>query len=192
MFDRRALPGTIAGCLALAFAIAAVVTQEPALVLVAGVLTAACVVLVLTLPNRAPVRYKERRDLQEEADKLTALWQKERAKREAEKSAARQQLAELPGIGADHGLAGCVYGRLDDHGRHAMAARGGAAGGKPGQVRIEPCHVEGSVLHADVDVVGPGLGIFLALRERQDVAAVLADVADRLARSQELDRAVDA
>ena len=70
MFDRRALPGTIAGFAGLAFAIAAIVTQESILVVVAGVLTAICVVLVLTLPGRAPVRYKERKDLQEEADKL--------------------------------------------------------------------------------------------------------------------------
>ena len=40
------------------------------LVVVAGVLTAICVVLVLTLPGRASVRYEERKDLQEEADKL--------------------------------------------------------------------------------------------------------------------------
>ena len=40
MFDRRALPGTIAGFLGLAFAIAAVITQEPVLGMVAGVLTA--------------------------------------------------------------------------------------------------------------------------------------------------------
>ena len=96
MFDRRALPGTIAGCLALAFAIAAVVTQEPALVLVAGVLTAACVVLVLTLPNRAPVRYRERRDLQEEADKLARendQMAARAARFEAEAIAAREQLA---------------------------------------------------------------------------------------------------
>ncbi|HWJ64864.1 MAG TPA: diguanylate cyclase [Acidimicrobiales bacterium] len=96
MFDRRALPGTIAGALGLGFAIAAIATQEPALVVVAGVLTAICVVLVLTLPNRAPVRYKERRDLQEEADKLARendQMAARAAKFEAEAIAARQQLA---------------------------------------------------------------------------------------------------
>ena len=107
MFDRRALPGTISGCLALVFAIAAVVTQEPALVLVAGVLTVACVVLVLTLPNRAPVRYRERRDLQEEADKLARendQMAARAARFEAEAIAAREQLAtammaERSGVG---------------------------------------------------------------------------------------------
>ena len=96
MFDRRALPGTIAGFLGLAFAIAAVITQEPVLVMVAGVLTAVCVVLVLMLPDRAPVRYKERRDLQEEAEKLSRendQMAARAAKFEAEAIAAREKLA---------------------------------------------------------------------------------------------------
>lgn len=96
MFDRRALPGTIAGFLGLAFAIAAIVTQEAVLVVVAGVLTALCVVLVLTLPNRLPVRYKERMDLQEEADKLARendQMAARAAKFEAEAIAAREKLA---------------------------------------------------------------------------------------------------
>ncbi len=96
MFDRRALPGTIAGFFGLCFAIAAVVTQEAVLVVVAGVLTAVCVVLVLALPDRAPVRYKERRDLQEEADKLARendQMAARAAKFEAEAIAAREKLA---------------------------------------------------------------------------------------------------
>jgi GGDEF domain-containing protein len=96
MFDRRALPGIIAGFLALGFAVAAIVTQEPALVAVAGVLTVICVVLVLMLPNRAPVRYKERMDLQEEADKLARendQMAARAAKFEAEAIAAREKLA---------------------------------------------------------------------------------------------------
>jgi len=96
MFDRRALPGTIAGALGLGFAIAAIVTQQAALVVIAGVLTALCVVLVLALPNRAPVRYKERRDLQEEADKLARendQMAARAARFEAEAIAAREKLA---------------------------------------------------------------------------------------------------
>jgi GGDEF domain-containing protein len=96
MFDRRALPGTIAGALGLGFAIAAIATKEPILVVVAGVFTAICIVLVLALPGRAPVRYKERRDLQEEADKLARendQMAARAAKFEAEAIAARQQLA---------------------------------------------------------------------------------------------------
>lgn len=96
MFDRRALPGTLAGFGGLAFAIAAIVTQQAALVIIAALLTALCVILVLTLPNRAPVRYKERRDLQEEAQKLARENDKmaaRAAKFEAEAIAAREQLA---------------------------------------------------------------------------------------------------
>ena len=96
MFDRRALPGTIAGALGLGFAVAAIVTQEAALVIVAGVLTGICVLLVLTLPNRAPVRYRERRVLQEEADKLARendQMAARAAKFEAEAIAAREKLA---------------------------------------------------------------------------------------------------
>ena len=67
MFDRRALPGTLAGLGGLAFAVAAIVTQEPVLVILAAICTALCVVLVLTLPNRVPLRYKERKlDLEPE------------------------------------------------------------------------------------------------------------------------------
>ncbi|WP_426570920.1 GGDEF domain-containing protein [Aquihabitans sp. McL0605] len=96
MFDRRALPGTIAGFLGLLLAMAAIITKEPVLVVIAGVLTAICVVLVLTLPNRAPVRYKERMDLQEEADKLARendQMAARAAKFEAEAIAAREKLA---------------------------------------------------------------------------------------------------
>lgn len=96
MFDRRALPGTIAGFLGLAFAIAAIVTQEAVLVVIAAVLTAACVVLVLMVPGRMPVRYKERMDLQEEAEKLARendQMAARAARFEAEAIAAREKLA---------------------------------------------------------------------------------------------------
>jgi GGDEF domain-containing protein len=96
MFDRRALPGTIAGILALAFAVAAVATQEPTLVVVSAVLTGICLVLVLTMPGRLPVRYKERMDLQEEAEKLARendQMAARAAKFEAEAIAAREKLA---------------------------------------------------------------------------------------------------
>jgi GGDEF domain-containing protein len=117
MFDRRALPGTIAGAFGLGFAIAAIVTQEPLLLVVAGVLTVVCVALILMLPNRAPVRYKERMDLQEEADKLARendQMAARAAKFEAEAIAARQKLAtamlaERSGvIGADAPAAAAV------------------------------------------------------------------------------------
>ena len=96
MFDRRALPGTIAGILGLAFAVAAIVTTEPVLVVIAAVLTAACLVIVLVLPGRVPVRYRERADLQEEAEKLARendQMAARAAKFEAEAIAAREKLA---------------------------------------------------------------------------------------------------
>ena len=96
MFDRRALPGTIAGFGGLVFAVAAIATQQAALVIVAALLTALCVILVLTLPDRAPLRYRERRNLQEEAEKLARENDKmaaRAAKFEAEAIAAREQLA---------------------------------------------------------------------------------------------------
>lgn len=96
MFDRRALPGTLAGLGGLVFAIAAIVTQEAVLVVLAAIFTALCVVLVLTLPNRLPLRYKERKDLKEEAEKLALENDKmaaRAAKFEAEAIAAREQLA---------------------------------------------------------------------------------------------------
>lgn len=96
MFDRRALPGTLAGLGGLAFAVAAIVTQEPVLVILAAICTALCVVLVLTLPNRVPLRYKERKDLKEEAEKLARENDKMAARAarfEAEAIAAREQLA---------------------------------------------------------------------------------------------------
>jgi GGDEF domain-containing protein len=96
MFDRRALPGTLAGLLGLAFAVAAIVTQNAFLVAVAGMLTVLCVILVLTLPGRLPVRYKERMDLQEEAEKLARendQMAARAARFEAEAIAAREKLA---------------------------------------------------------------------------------------------------
>jgi GGDEF domain-containing protein len=96
MFDRRALPGTVAGVLALGFAVAAIVAHDALLVALAGVFTAACVVLLLTQPDRLPLRYRERSRLQEEAEKLARendQMAARAAKFEAEAIAAREQLA---------------------------------------------------------------------------------------------------
>jgi GGDEF domain-containing protein len=96
MFDRRALPGTIAGLAGLGFALAAILTQEATLVLIAAVLTLLCVVLVLAVPSRLPLRYRDRMDLQEEAVKLARendQMAARAARFEAEAIAAREQLA---------------------------------------------------------------------------------------------------
>src|SRR5204863_381907 len=60
------------------------------------------------------------------------------------------------------------------------------------QICFEPGHVKGALLHADIDVIGPGAGILAALRAGQHMPAMGADVIDRLVLRQELDRAVDA
>ena len=96
MFDRRALPGTLAGFAALILAVAAVATRQSVLVVLAGILTAVCVILVLTLPSRAPVRYKERKTLRDEAAKLSEENDRmaaRAAKFEAEAIAAKEKLA---------------------------------------------------------------------------------------------------
>src|SRR5260370_16825396 len=53
-------------------------------------------------------------------------------------------------------------------------------------------HVEGAMLHADIDVVGPGLGVLATLLVGQNVAGMRAVVVDRLIGFQQLDGAVDA
>ncbi|MCB0971645.1 MAG: hypothetical protein KDA97_09045, partial [Acidimicrobiales bacterium] len=116
MFDRRALPGTIAGVLGLAFAIAAIITTEPVLVVIAAILTAACLVIVLVLPGRVPVRYRERADLQEEAEKLA---------RENDQMAARAARFEAEAIAAREKLAAAM---LADRSQ-AVAETGGRRSG---------------------------------------------------------------
>ena len=134
MFDRRALPGTIAGFLGLAFAIAAIVTQEAWLVVLAGILTAVCVVLVLMLPDRAPVRYKERMDLQEEADKLA---------RENDQMAARAARFEAEAIAAREKLATAM-----------LAERSQAVGAEPSPAAAPVARPAGD------DITDPDTGVF--------------------------------
>ena len=106
--------------------------------------------------------------------------------------AAAEDLAELPGIEAHIRLVGAVHRRFDDHRGRAVAGAGRAAIDEAAHVFGEPGHVEGAVLHADIDVVGPGAGILDALRMGQHVAGMRAGVVDRLVRREQLDGAVDA
>jgi hypothetical protein len=46
---------------------------------------------------------------------------------------------------------------LDDHRRRAMAGARRPAIDEAAQILGEPGHIECAVLHADIDVVGPGL-----------------------------------
>ena len=53
-------------------------------------------------------------------------------------------------------------------------------------------HIKGTMLHADIDVVGPGMGVLAALRKAQHVTRVLADVVDGLVLRQKLHGTIDA
>src|SRR5262249_13673779 len=106
--------------------------------------------------------------------------------------AAAQDLAELPGSEGDVGPVDAVDRRLDDDGGRAMARIGRPAVDQAAHVVLQAGHVEGAVLHADIDVVGPGLGVGAALLVGQHMAGVRAVVVERLIGFQELDGAVDA
>ena len=96
MFQRRALPGTLAGGLGLGFAVAAIITGRVLFLVLAAVATAASVALVLTGPDRLPVRYKQRKDLADEAERLSLENDRMAARAarfEAEAIAARELLA---------------------------------------------------------------------------------------------------
>src|SRR5258708_640410 len=106
--------------------------------------------------------------------------------------AAPEDLAELPGIVADMAFVDAVDRRLDDDRRGAVPGAGRAALDEALEVFGEPGHVEGAVLHPDIDVIGPGAGILAALRAAQHMAGMGAEVIDRLVLRQQLDGAVDA
>lgn len=152
MFDRRALPGTIAGFLGLAFAIAAIVSQEAVLVIVAAVLTVACVVLVLMVPGRLPVRYKERKDLQEEAEKLA---------RENDQMAARAARFEAEAIAAREKLATAMLAERS----HATSTDGGS-GRAPAAPPAAPAAASSGAPGDDAgrdggdDITDPATGVF--------------------------------
>ncbi len=106
--------------------------------------------------------------------------------------AAAEDLTELPGVEADIVGVGAVDRRLDDDGGCRMPGAGRPALDEPPHVVGKPRHVEGAVLHSDIDVVGPGAGVREALLMSQDMTRMAADVIDRLVLLQKLDRAVDA
>ena len=104
---------------------------------------------------------------------------------------ARQYLPELPGVEADYLFSRTLDGGLDDDRRGAVAAVGRAAVDQSLHAGVQAGHVEGPVLHADVDVVGPGSGVRDALLAGEDVPGVAADVVDRLVLLQKLYGSVD-
>ncbi len=103
-----------------------------------------------------------------------------------------ENLAELPGVEADIGGVGAVDRRFDDDRRGAVPGAGRTAFDEPRHVFGKPGHVESAMLHADIDIIGPGQGILSPLRARQHMAAMAADVINRLILRQQLDCPVDA
>src|SRR5260370_28939464 len=106
--------------------------------------------------------------------------------------AASEDLAELPGVVAHIAFVGAVDRSFDDDRRGAVAGAGRAGLDEALQIFGKPGHVEGAVLHPDIDVIGPGAGVLAALGATQDMAGMGAEVIDRLVLRQELDRPVDA
>ncbi len=105
--------------------------------------------------------------------------------------AAPEDLAELPGIVADVLRIGAVHRRLHHHRGRPVARARRPAGDQAEHVLGQTGHVEGAVLHADIDVVGPGLRVLPPLRVGQHVAGMVAGVVDRLPRREQFDRPVD-
>ena len=106
--------------------------------------------------------------------------------------AAAEDLAELPGVEADILPIGAVHRGFHDDRRRAVPRAGRPALDEPAHIFGEARHVEGAMLHADIDVVGPDMRILAPLRIGQHMAAVAAGVIDRLILFEELDGAVDA
>ena len=105
--------------------------------------------------------------------------------------AATEELAHLPGVVADHLLRQAVDRDFHHDGRGAVAGFRGAALDQAAHVLLQPAEIEGAMLHADVDVVGPGLGVVLPGLEAQVMTGVVAHVVDGLILAQQFDGAVD-
>ena len=93
--DHRALPGTLAGVVAVALAVLAIALNTWVLLILAAVCAVAAVVFVLTAPD-VPLRYRDRKARQGESERLTEeadLMAARAARFEAEAVAARAELA---------------------------------------------------------------------------------------------------
>ncbi len=102
-----------------------------------------------------------------------------------------EHLFDHPGVGPHGDLVRAVGGQRDDDGGSAVPAPGRASLDEPAHELSQRADVERSVLHVVVDVVGPGLGHFLAGFEIGGHALVAAGVVDRLSLAQQIDRLVD-
>src|SRR5437867_1122182 len=105
--------------------------------------------------------------------------------------ATGEDLPALPGVIAHDRLVGAFHGDFHHHRRRAVTAAGGATVHQAVHVRVQPGHVEGTVLHADVDVIGPGVGILPALLMGQDVPGMTTDIVNRLAGCEQGNGTID-
>ena len=104
---------------------------------------------------------------------------------------AREDLAKLPTVEAHDLLINPFDWRFDDHRGRAMAAGGGTTVNQAAHVVVEPRHIKRAMLHADIDIVGPGVRIKFALLIGDDVASMAAGIIDRLILRQKFNGTVD-
>ena len=104
---------------------------------------------------------------------------------------APEDLAELPRVVADVHFVRPMHRRLDHDGRSAVARPRRTAIDETPHVLGEAGEIEAAVLHSNVDVIGPDMGVVLALLVGEDMAGVMAGVIDRLIFPQQLRRPVD-
>src|SRR5262245_28937426 len=97
---------------------------------------------------------------------------------------AGEDLPALPGIIAHDHLVRAVHREFYNHRWGAMAAAGEPCVDQTSHVLVQPGHVESAVLHPDVDIVSPGLGVLHTLGVRQDMAGMATDVINRLPRGE--------
>ena len=95
-------------------------------------------------------------------------------------NASGKDLSDLPGVVSNFGFTHAVHRQFDVYCGGAMAAVGWAAVGEPSHEVVESGHIEGTVLHADVDAVGPGFRQLFAALVREVGSGVGAHCEDGL------------
>ena len=104
---------------------------------------------------------------------------------------AREDLAKLPTIEA-HDLRINPFDRcFNNHRGRAMAAGGRTAVNQTAHIIVKASHIKRAMLHANIDIVSPGVGIEFALFIGEDVASMAAGIIDRLILRQKFNGTVD-
>ena len=95
--------------------------------------------------------------------------------------ATGEDLPAWPGVIAHDRLVGALHGDFHHHRRRAVAAASGGAIHQAVHVCVQPGHVEGTVLHVDVDVIGPRCGHLAGPPRASGRAWYGPDIGNRLA-----------